>query len=52
MTFTQILANEEARKLVDAIEELIGEPDAELTRICANLIATLEAGCGYKYVID
>jgi hypothetical protein len=37
MSFTQILANEEAHKLVDAIEELI---------------ATLEAGCGYKYIID
>jgi hypothetical protein len=51
MTFTELLNDPEARELVDLIEELIGETEAELVRIRSEYISRLAAKYGYLYEI-
>ena len=51
MTFIEVLNHPKARKLVDLIEELLGETEAELVRIRTHYIAELKANYGYEYEI-
>ena len=49
MTFIQILDVPELRSLVEQIEELAGETEAERVRIRMELIAELKSKTGYSY---
>ena len=51
MDFIEVLNNPEAHELVDMIEELLDEEEAELVRIRTNLINELKEKFGYKYII-
>ena len=51
MTFIEVLNNPEARELVELIEELIGETEAELVRIRNEYINLLAEKFGYTYKI-
>ena len=51
MTFIEVLNNPEARELIDLIEELIGETEAELVRIRNEYINRLAEQFGYTYKI-
>ena len=50
ISFIEVLNILEARDLVDQIEELIGEEEAELVRIRTNLIKELKCLTGYEYI--
>lgn len=49
MTLIEILDVPELRSLVDQIEELAGETEAELVRIRTELITELKLKTGYSY---
>lgn len=51
MTFTEIINNPEAYKLVELIEELIGETEPELVRIRNEYINDLKNKYNYEYTI-
>lgn len=51
MDIKTVLDNEETRLLVELIEELIGEEEAELVRIRTKLIQKLKDKTGYEYKI-
>lgn len=51
MDIKTVLDNEETRLLVEQIEELIGEEEAELVRIRTSLIQKLKEKTGYEYKI-
>lgn len=51
MTFTELLNIPEAHELVDLIEELIGETEAELVRIRNEYIDRLYKEYGYFYEV-
>lgn len=49
MTFIHILDVAEMRSLVEQIEELAGETEAELVRIRTEMIAELKLKTGHSY---
>lgn len=51
MSFVEVLNVPDARKLVDQIEELIGEDEPVLVCIRTNLIQELKRLTGYEYIL-
>ena len=49
MTFIEALDNLESRKLIDQIEELLGEEEQELVRIRKALIRELKSKFDYAF---
>ena len=52
VSLEQILGNPDSRSLLERIEELVGESEAELVRIRGNLISEMKAKYGYSYKSD
>lgn len=51
MDLAEIRSNPEAYRLIELIEELIGETEAELARMRNDYIKKLQAEYGYEYKI-
>lgn len=50
-TFIQILEDQEGRKLIEQIEELLYDEEATLARIRTALIKKLKTKFGYTYIV-
>lgn len=51
MDLTELRSNPEAYKLIELIEELIGETEVELVRMINEYTEKLRAEYGYEYKI-